>query len=456
MEDDLLKSHIYSPYFDTQKFKKQLDLIKKASETAQKKIDYAKAHDDNILRAIEVVEDFLRNKHRLCYGGQAINAHLPKKYKFYDPETSIPDYDFFTPSQYTDIRLLTSQLRKEGFDEVSVREGMHEGTLKVYVNFIPVADITEIDKNLYRLLSKKEFRYDGISYLDANTLRMLMYLELSRPKGEVERWSKVYERLAKFNEFVTIKHCDEYKTQLNNVLTGDQVSYLFHFVIENKRIFAGAELITFLKNAFKNGSKIPKTANIDLLIGTKKPFIFLSPNAEEDAKLIRSELKFLSGNSEVTIRSIKSQGGDLIPNVKIITQGDKFVVFIIEESACHSYFNINIGESKVLRIASTDTLITLYFSLGLIDPKYFGFGSMECLANELIHLSIKARNNPSKFPFPFISIKCSGKQISLPSLIRAKVKRTTQRKNKIKGLLLSSNKMSNNKTIKNENKNKNN
>ena len=29
-----------------------------------------------------------------------------------------------------------------------------------------------------------------ISYLDANTLRMLMYLELSRPRGEVSRWPK--------------------------------------------------------------------------------------------------------------------------------------------------------------------------------------------------------------------------------------------------------------------------
>ena len=62
------------------------------------------------------------------------------------------------------------------------------------VDYIPVADITTIDPVLYRILSKREYRVNGISYMDIHTLRMMMYLELSRPRGEVERWPKVYER----------------------------------------------------------------------------------------------------------------------------------------------------------------------------------------------------------------------------------------------------------------------
>ena len=196
------QTSIHSDLFDRKTFQEQLERIAKASEVAQERVDYTSAHNDHIVRAIEVVEDFLRKKHRLCYGGQAINAHLPAKYKFYDPETSIPDYDFFTPQQEQDIAVLVKDLRKAGFTEISAREGMHEGTIKIYVDYIPVADMTAIDPRLYRILSKREFRYDGISYLDGNTLRMLMYLELSRPRGEVSRWEKVYERLALFNEFV--------------------------------------------------------------------------------------------------------------------------------------------------------------------------------------------------------------------------------------------------------------
>lgn len=432
MEDDIMRSQIESPYFDNKKLKKQLELIKKASETAQKKMNYEIAHDDDILRSIEVVENFLRTKHRLCYGGQAINAHLPKKYKIYDPELSIPDYDFFTPDQPSDIRELLSELRKAGFSEISVREGMHEGTMKVYVNFTAVADITQIDKNLYRLLSQREFKYDGISYLDANTLRMLMYLELSRPRGEVERWSKVYERLALFNEFVPIKQCSEYKTDIEDVLTLEQSSYLFNYIRDNKRTFAGADLLPFFTQILEKKSKM---SSIEFLLGTKKPFIFLSPNAEDDAKRIRTEFNILSGKANTTIRSIKPQGGDLIPEIKIVTQGNKFLAFIIQQSACHSYLNVYTDKFNSIRIASTDTLITLYFSLGLIDPKYFAMGAMECLANELIYLSIKARNNPKKFLFPFISIKCSGYQTSLPSLIRAKVRRITEKKKNMKNMV---------------------
>jgi hypothetical protein len=154
-----------------------------------------------------VIEDFLRKKHRICYGGQAINAYLPAQHKFYDPEYSIPDYDFFTPSQHQDLKQISEALYKAGFTEISAREGMHEGTIKIYVDYIPVADMTSIDPKLYRILSKREFKLDGISYLDANSLRMLMYLELSRPRGETTRWSKVYERLALFNEFVPSKPC---------------------------------------------------------------------------------------------------------------------------------------------------------------------------------------------------------------------------------------------------------
>ena len=127
MESEIENTFINSDYFDKQKFQKQLDIIKKASEQAQAKIDYASAHDDNIIRAIDVVEDFLRKKHRLCYGGQAINAHLPSKYKFYDPEFSIPDYDFFTPNQESDINGIIKDLKKE----LSYHLIMPRGTLQL-------------------------------------------------------------------------------------------------------------------------------------------------------------------------------------------------------------------------------------------------------------------------------------------------------------------------------------
>ena len=51
MEDNIQQTHIASDFFDKKKFQKQVDIIKQASELAQKKIDYASAHDDNIISA---------------------------------------------------------------------------------------------------------------------------------------------------------------------------------------------------------------------------------------------------------------------------------------------------------------------------------------------------------------------------------------------------------------------
>ena len=158
MESEI--EHISSPVFNKFKYQTQIDRIKAASERAQNKMDYISAHNEHIILAIEVVEKFLRKKNRICYGGQAINAYVPSKYKFYNPETSVPDYDFFTATQIEDIATIVNDLKKAGFTEISAREGMHKGTVKIYVEYIPVADLTEIDPKLYRILLKRATRFD--------------------------------------------------------------------------------------------------------------------------------------------------------------------------------------------------------------------------------------------------------------------------------------------------------
>ena len=424
MESEL--EHIRSPIFDKSRFQSQIDKIKAASERAQKKINYISAHNEHIIKAVETVEKFLQKKHRICYGGQAINAYLPAKYKFYDPESSIPDYDFFTPSQMEDITMIVNDLKKEGFTEISAREGMHEGTVKIYVEYIPVADLTLIDPKLYKILSKRATRIDGITYLDSNSLRMLMYLELSRPRGEVERWNKVYERLMIFNEFIPIKKC---ASSINYQLTKDDSEYILSYIIQNNRVFAGAELISFYDAAVREKKKYSKW-----LFTSRKPILFFSPNSEMDALKIVEDLQESDSPGKLIIKEYSSKGIDLIPSMKIISRGKSNLVYIIDQSGCHSYFNIRI-DNNVMKIASMDTLITLYFSLGLVNHRYLDIGSMECLANKLVEINIKARMNHTKFIFPFISIKCTGHQKTLPSLIRSKVQRLTEKKNKLRNVL---------------------
>lgn len=428
--DDQLKE-IRSPHFEKDKFVDQFQRIAAAAKEAQDKIDYASAHDPETMRAIDVVENFLRKKHRLCYGGQAINAHLPKKYKIYDPDKTVPDYDFFTPDQEADIIDLTKMLRKTGFAEISAREGMHEGTIKIYVNYVPVADITQIDSRLYTLLSEREFKVDGISYLDANTLRMLMYLELSRPRGEVERWGKVYERLLLLNEFAPTRTCKGSDRRLpTSLLTEAEVKAIVDYAIQESRIFAGADLVGFYRAALKKG----KTPQARWLLRSKMPLYLYTSDLEGDLKHFKYELEHLSGK-KIQATRIKAMGGDLIPQSIVLSRNDVPVVVLLSQSACHSYYSLPLKYGKAMRIATLDTLITLYFSMALLKYKYMSLSSLECLAQELVSISYRARNNPDTFPFPFISLVCGGHQTGLPSLIRAKVKRLQTTKRKVEKLL---------------------
>jgi hypothetical protein len=263
-----------------------------------------------------------------------------------------------------------------------------------------------------------------------------MYLELSRPRGEVGRWTKVYERLALLNEFVPVKSCKLNRNPFHGLMNKDQSKFTLNYIINHKRIFAGADLLDFYETSLSS-----KPRNSTWILRNRKPIVFFSNDSDNDAKQLRNEFNLLRtyDPSEkpipYTIKTLSSKGVDILPSMKVISQGTNAVVFIIDQTACHSYFHISISDGKILRIASMDTLITLYFSLGLLKTSFFDISSMECLANHLVEISMKARNHPEDFAFPFISIQCVGHQTTLPSLIRAKVKRLTNKKNNLKQIL---------------------
>jgi hypothetical protein len=173
------------------------------------------ANSEDIQKIINVVEDYLKTEDLICYGGTAINNILPEEDKFYNTDVEIPDYDFFSYDALEKAKKLADIYYKKGFTEVEAKAGQHHGTYKVYVNFIPVADITQIPKEIFMALKKDSIRVAGILYASPNFLRMSMYLELSRPAGDISRWEKVLKRLSLLNKNypLTSINCDEVEFQ---------------------------------------------------------------------------------------------------------------------------------------------------------------------------------------------------------------------------------------------------
>ena len=176
MEEDIYEYDFKSNVLERPIVQKQIELLASIAEKADEVIKYESAHNPEIQYAIDIIGNFLRKKGRVCYGGTAINAILPKSLRFYDPQKDLPDYDFFTPNPDEDIKEIVKDLQQAGFPDVVERVGIHEGTHKIMVNFVPVADISFLDEDIYKTLYRRSILKEGIHYSDPDFLRMLMYL----------------------------------------------------------------------------------------------------------------------------------------------------------------------------------------------------------------------------------------------------------------------------------------
>jgi hypothetical protein len=401
------------------KLDEQLEKIDQFADEAQRRIDYESAHDDEILSGIKVVEDFLRASGRVCYGGTAMNVQLPKKYKFYDPEMTIPDYDFLTPNGAQDVKALEERLRSAGFVDIGSRPGVHEGTTKLYLNFVPIADITEIDNSLYKLFKKHAITEKGITYMDINSLRMMMYLELSRPRGEVSRWRKVYERLKLLEHADVPRNCRAPTVKKTRIPLNVYRS-LFFYALNRGHVMAGASVMNLYKQSLK------ETVNGEHLINSNLPLIIYSSTINDDI----IDIKQILGDG-VKITEIENIG-DFIPRLVAFELEGKPVLLIVEETACHAYNTVMMRGHKVVKIASLDTIITLYLSLMLANRplvrKMFP-QSILCMAQTAMEISSYVRRT-KRGQFPFISLECTGHQVGLPTLLKERFKRIRGRQTK--------------------------
>ena len=426
MEEDPGRFFIESKLLQKPTIQKQLEQLKAAAEEADEILKYESAHNPELLYAIDIVEKFLKRRHRVCYGGTAINALLPKKLQFYDRGKDIPDYDFFTPAPEKDIREIVADLQKAGFQEVVERVGVHEGTHKILVNFVPIADITTLEPSIYKSVLDRSIEKDGIQYCDPDLLRMLMYLELSRPRGQVERWEKVYERLVLLNAAYPVKLC---RISVEDMVGGVHLPLalretLLNFVIDNQRVLVGAEVIAFYDWVLSKSNLRPM--NAQWFIKKNGMMVFMSPEPVADAKQIEDMLQ----SPHVTLTSLRGSAEYLAKRVLLSYKGNPFLM-IVGENACHAYQTIPLTNQKQLRVGSLETLITLYYSMTFFseDEDLLKFPLL-CLCQKLVDMAEALHRLGPKAPVPAFTIECSGYQKGFATLLREKFSRIARQKQK--------------------------
>lgn len=394
---------------------KELDILREAVERVEKEQAMEATGAPHVKKIIAVVEAFLKKKHLICYGGTAINNILPESDQFYDKTIDIPDYDFFSPNAMKDAVELADIYAEKGYESVQAKAGQHFGTFKVFVMNIPVADITQIDPELFKRLKKEAIVVDKIYYSPVNLLRMNMYLELSRPAGMVGRWEKVLKRLILLNKNYPLRglKCDP-ETFQRSFESSDKydVKDIYRHVKqalikEGVVFFGGYANSLYMKYmpeaAKKNQHMLPD-------------FDVLSVDPVETAKNV---VECLKSQGITGVKHVKRQGlGELLAEHYEIKVGEDTIAFIYKPLACHSY-NVVEQKGKEVKVATIDTMLNLYLSFLFADRDYYDEERILCMAEYLYRVQSKNRLS-QKGVLKRFSTDCYGKQETMEDMRREK------------------------------------
>jgi hypothetical protein len=355
-----------------------MDSIEAAAKEAQLVIDKEAAADPGLKETLKIVRRFIETHPVICYGGTAINNLLPKEDQFYDPKVDIPDYDFFSKTPQIHSAKIADRLAAAGSKSVEVKPGVHLGTYKVFADFVGVADVSHMDEFIFNKIWKDSVVIDNVHYAPPNYLRMAVYLELSRPKGFVERWKKVYTRLQLLNNRYPMTCPKETEEASEMVLSPELRKKVENIIIKNELVLLG-----FNASMIQTGENKKWMLPLDVLC--------LPDKREKIAEL------FASVFDGSTKKEFSAYGELLPPHTDVDSSKTKHTLIrVYETQACHSYHQMK----NKLRVASIPTLLQFFLSVQYASEHFTEDVPEQrflCTAEHLVNLANssgeKRRNN---------------------------------------------------------------
>ena len=403
----------------------ELAILRMQVDEAEAKLAKRMIKTDETQEMISIVENFIKKKSLVCYGGISINALLPEQDKIYNEDIDLPDYDFFSPNALNDAKELADLYYEKGYTEIEAKAGQHHGTFKVFVNFQGVADITMIPVKLYNSIKKKAIRVNGILYTDPNFLRMSMYLELSRPAGDTSRWEKVLKRLILLNKYYPLTNAQcgkiDFQRKMEDEIEnkGDEIYEIVKntFINQGVVFFGGFAISQYSKYMPMNlKKKFEKVADFDVL--STDPLITCQITIER--------LKDIGIYNAKIIK--RTNIGEIIPLHYEIKVGKDTVAFVYEPVGCHSY-NVLIEKSQKIKIATIDTMLSFYLAFLYAEEPYYDNDRILCMSKFLFDVQQKNRLSQKGLLKRF-SITCYGHQESVEEMKAQKAKKIIELKNK--------------------------
>ena len=396
----------------------ELAILRMAVDQAEEKMGKRVVNSEDVQKIIDIVEEFIKRNKNICYGGTAINNILPEEDRFYNKEAELPDYDFFSENALSDAKELADIYYKKGFVDVEAKSGQHHGTYKVFVNYMAVADITHIPKQIFEVLKKDSISVGGILYAPPNFLRMSMYLELSRPAGDISRWEKVLKRLTLLNKNypITNLNCDDIDFQREMERRDDEDK--IYETVKSSLINQGVVFFGGFANALYS-QYMPKKLRVKL--EDVADFDVISNNPETTASVVKERL---DDNGIKDVKIIKQPAiGEIVPEHYEVKIGKDSILFIYKPIGCHSY-NILMMKGKKVKVATIDTMLSFYLAFLYANKPYYNqfIDRILCMSKFLFDVQQKNRLSQKGLLKRF-SITCYGHQESIEEMKTEKSKK---------------------------------
>jgi hypothetical protein len=167
------KISLYTQY-DIDVIGDNIDILKKEAENFIAE-NYEQTAAD-FRETTKIIEQFVKRKNRITYGGYALNKLLINK----DPSKAIynkyskPDIDFYTPEPLQDLKELCDLLLSKKVIDPRAQQAQHGDTYKLFINYDDGGDISYVPLHIYNKMPT--ITIDGIRYIHPR----FMYIDYLR------------------------------------------------------------------------------------------------------------------------------------------------------------------------------------------------------------------------------------------------------------------------------------
>jgi hypothetical protein len=395
---------------DIEKIKLNIDNISTKAMTI-----YKTNYEPTLAESQEVYKEllnFIKEKKKIIYGGYAQNNLILQKNKndgFYK-DIDTPDIEFYSFEPVKDLFELCNYLHSKNFKYVQGQEGIHEGTYKIFVNFVNYCDITYLPKNIYDNCPFIESS-DKIKFAHPNFMLIDIYRVFTDPMTSYWRLDKTFKRFIKLYNYYPIENKNSIIKFLN--LSDELIlSQIRKKIIHNSNyIVVGSYAYNYYVSKI-NRENIIKINFYELI----------TENIRKESSKIYNKLKTLFG-SKITVKEYTPFFEFFDYRIEFLYEGKVILRIYNNNNRCIVY---NHSVKKNTKFG-TNQIVLLYL---LSNYNYYLVNRNLTESNNYFNMFIKLNNSKQNYldkhnitaidtsPFEDFKMNCIGKPVALDRLER--------------------------------------